>query len=280
MKRAGGFRYLGFTKYVKILKSVLLNTIENALFVGKVLHNLNKVDSTNAYALKLLSNSRPAEGTVINTNNQTSGRGQGRNKWISESNSNITLSIVFYPHFLAPKQQFFLNMALSLGVRDLVSIYTDESVKVKWSNDIYVGDRKIGGILIQNHLSNAQITSSVFGLGLNINQVEFPSDLPNPTSLAHLSGKLLDLEKVKLDLFRSVEKRYLQLKAGDLKKLKADYQSNLYRFMEDHLYQRMDNEEIISGRIIGIDPSGKLILNHLNGEEAFSIQEIKFLKSN
>ena len=253
-----------------------MNTIENPLFVGKVHLHFPDLDSTNRYALDLISKSNPSEGTVISTHNQLQGRGQIGSKWESLPEKNLSLSIILYPHFLPPKQQFSLNQAISLGVYDFFSRYIRKGLKIKWSNDLYVENRKIGGILIQNSLRAYKITSSVVGLGVNINQSVFSDKLPNPSSLYLETKKEYLLEDLLVPLCGCIEKRYLQLKFGKKELLQKDYLQALYRYMEEALFQKPEGS-VFSGKITGLDPSGKLKIEHQKGEEVFGIKEIKFI---
>ncbi len=261
---------------IKTSKYLRLNTIENPLFVGKVHLHFPELDSTNRYALDLISKSNPSEGTVISTDNQAQGRGQIGSIWESTPEKNLTLSIILYPHFLLPRQQFYLNQAISLGVYDFFARFIPDGLKIKWSNDLYVKDRKIAGILIQNSISSHKIKASVVGLGLNVNQRIFGDNLPNPTSLSLETQKDYLLKDLLLTLFSCIEKRYLQLKKGSKDLLDKDYLQKLYRYQEKASYQRPDGS-IFYGEIIGLDPNGKLKIVHEQGQEVFGIKEIKFL---
>lgn len=190
---------------------------------------------------------------------------------------NLTLSLILYPHFLAPRQQFLLNQAIALGLFDFLGLFLPKGLKIKWSNDLYVEKRKISGMLLQNSLSSHKILSSVVGLGININQKAFGASLPNPTSLALETGQHYpDLHPLLSQLCQCLEKRYLQLKSGDLASIHQDYLQNLYQFQQKAQYQRPDGS-IFSGTITGLDPSGKLIVAHDGASEAFALKEIIFL---
>lgn len=254
-----------------------MSTNNNTLFVGKVLLHLKELDSTNAYALNLLSKNKPSEGTVISAWNQTCGRGQIGSNWESEAGKNITMSLILYPNFLPIKQQFLLNQAISLSVFDFVSRFVSAEVKIKWPNDVFVNNKKIAGILIQNSLSSNIFQSSVIGLGININQTIFKSDAPNPTSVKLETDNENNLEDLMELLCADLEKRYLQLRSGNISLIQQSYLNNLYRFQEDAIYQRMDNQEIFSGKIVGTDETGKLLVDHNKGQSAFSMKTIKFL---
>lgn len=190
---------------------------------------------------------------------------------------NLTLSLILYPNFLIPRQQFSLNQAIALGLFDFMSLHLSQDLKIKWSNDLYVAKRKISGMLLQNSLSSHKIISSVVGLGININQKHFSTAIPNPTSLALETGlEYLDLSQLLSQLCQCLEKRYLQLKSGDFATLHQHYLQNLYQFQQTARYQRPDGA-IFAGTITGLDPSGKLMIQHAKGCEAFGLKEISFL---
>ena len=254
-----------------------MNTIENPLFVGKVHLHFPELDSTNRYALDLISKSNPSEGTVISTDKQAQGRGQIGSIWESTPEKNLTLSIILYPNFLLPREQFYLNQAISLGVYDFFARFITDGLKIKWSNDLYVKDRKIAGILIQNSISSHKIKASVVGLGLNINQCIFSDHLPNPSSLSLETNKGYLLKDLFLPLCSCMEKRYLQLKKGEKGLLHKDYLQKLYRYKEEARYQRPDGS-MFYGKITGLDPTGKLKIVQEQGEEVFGIKEIKFVQ--
>ncbi len=254
-----------------------MNNNSNTLFIGKVLLHLEELDSTNAYALNLLSKNKPSEGTVISAWKQTKGRGQIGSEWESEAGKNITLSVILYPTFLLINQQFLLNQTISLSIFDFISRFVNTEVKIKWPNDILVRDKKIAGILIQNTLSANIFHTSIIGIGINTNQTIFKSDAPNPTSVKLETNQENDLNKFIALLCENIEKRYLQLRSRNESIIQKDYLSNLYRFQEDAIYQRIDNEDVFSGKIVGIDESGKLLIDHKKGQSAFSMKEVKFL---
>ncbi|MEO1628840.1 MAG: biotin--[acetyl-CoA-carboxylase] ligase, partial [Bacteroidota bacterium] len=146
-----------------------------------------------------------------------------------------------------------------------------------WPNDIYVGDQKLGGILIQNSILPTAINSSVVGIGINVNQVDFPPSLPNPCSLATLTRKDKNVRKLTARLCQHLERRYLQLKAGKHRQMQEEYLLCLYKFMEETLFQTADGR-LISGRITGVTESGKLSIHHTNGAEHFGLKEIQLIQ--
>jgi BirA family biotin operon repressor/biotin-[acetyl-CoA-carboxylase] ligase len=248
----------------------------STLFVGKELHGFFSLPSTNTYATKLLSKSNPAEGTVILTYNQTAGRGQIGSKWESAPDKNVSMSVILYPKFLAAREQFNLNAVVSLAIFDAVSLYVKD-VKVKWPNDIYIGKKKVAGVLIQNTLIGKNIQSSVVGIGLNVNQTEFTSDAPNPTSLKLETEGDIDLTKIVQEIAMALEKRYLQLRSGKAKDIRREYIMHLYRFGKPFAFQR-ENDSYFTGIITGISSLGKLVIDTETGEEEFALKEVRFCR--
>lgn len=248
----------------------------NTLFVGKVLHEFESLPSTNIFATQLLAEKQVVEGTVVLTHDQYAGKGQATNKWESAPHKNLTFSVILLPKFLLARKQFLLNQVVSLSVFDTLKEYTTEGLSIKWPNDIYVFDKKITGILIQNNLRGSTLQSSIIGVGINVNQKQFVSDAPNPTSIALEMGANLDLDKVLSKFCQHLEKNYLQLKAGKTKQIQQQYLDSLFRFGEMHTYRRTDGT-IFKGEIKGVTDIGKLIMKTVNGMEEFAFKEVKYI---
>lgn len=253
-----------------------MHTIENTLFMGRHLEHLEITDSTNQYAIKLLSKSKPPEGTVITAYEQSMGRGQIGSSWESEPGKNLTFSVILYPNFLAVSQQFALTQCFALAVVEALDFFISDSLSLKWPNDIYVGNKKLGGMLLQSSINQTQLLHAIIGIGININQELFLSGAPNPISLKQILGKEVPLNNLMTTLCSAMEKRYLQLRAGQLESIKKDYLSRLYYFMEDRLYERPDGS-FFEGRIVDVLPDGKLLVIHDKGEETFGMKELGFI---
>lgn len=249
----------------------------NTLFLGKVLLQLTDLPSTNEYAAELLSKNKPMEGTVISAHRQYAGRGQIGSSWESTPGENLTVSIILYPVFLAAMQQFQLNQAIALGVRDLlIACAPQATVQVKWPNDLYIGSRKAGGILIQNAIQKNAIQSSIVGIGLNINQATFSERVPNATSLFLETGNVFDLPSLLLELCYFLEVRYLSLKQGSGEALAQEYLQHLYRFGQLSFFQRASGS-VFQGKICGVSELGKLLVAQDGIIEEFGLKEISFL---
>ena len=244
------------------------------LFLGQNLIELKAVDSTNNYLAQLASMQVMPEGTVVSCFEQTQGKGQRGNQWFSSPGQNLTISALLYPHFLGPDEQFYLSKAVSLALCEYLTDFLPERPQIKWPNDIYCGDEKIAGILIENALKGNQIANAVVGIGLNVNQTVFPANL-RATSLKLASGMVFDLKACLTNLCTYIEARYLQLKSKNFDRIDRDYLARLYRFREWHSFQV--ETEIFLAQIIDVDQLGKLVLTNKSGETmAYDIKEVVF----
>jgi BirA family biotin operon repressor/biotin-[acetyl-CoA-carboxylase] ligase len=223
----------------------------------------------------LSSEKKLPEGTVVITAFQKAGKGQSGAQWNSEPGKNLLMSVLLFPHELPVKKIFMLNKVVALAVRDLISEFVPE-VKIKWPNDIYVADKKICGMLIENSLRGNQIQYSIAGIGLNINQGVFPTEILNPTSLKIITGKIFSVDEIFSPLCSHLESRYLQLKAGQEEKLNRDYISSLYRFGEKCFYE--DAHGKFSAQIENVDEDGRLCLLKEDGcKTKYAMKEVRFL---
>lgn len=245
--------------------------------IGSELIRLAEVGSTNTYAQQLLLREKPKDGTIILTERQVQGRGMDTNQWESEPGKNLTFTIILYPAFMTADRQFVLNQSIVLGIVDFIrSLGIPEPVRVKWPNDIYLADRKVGGILIQHSILGQHLHQSIIGIGLNINQEHFLSDAPNPVSLKQISGMTYDLSDTLNALCTSLDTRYMQLNDHDWGALSSDYLNNLYRLGEWHAYNVKGTE--LTGMIIGINEPGQLKLQSSDGKVyVCDIKEVKYL---
>lgn len=242
----------------------------NTLFVGKNLVFVPDCHSTNSLAMDLGQRASAAEGTVVITDNQYSGRGQRGNLWISEPGKNLTFSVLLKPN-VRPDQQFVLTQVVALAVADYITTKTT-AVKIKWPNDILVNDRKICGILIESSLSGAQVQFVIAGIGLNMNQTVFQN--PRATSLKLETGKEFNLNTELDELLQMLEVRYLQLREGNAAKLHQDYLQRLYRLGEQHEFNAL--QEFVTGSIESVDEQGRLKVSIAGTTKSFNLKEISF----
>jgi BirA family biotin operon repressor/biotin-[acetyl-CoA-carboxylase] ligase len=236
---------------------------------------LSAVGSTNNYARGQVVPFEAVEGTVVLAREHLSGRGTGSNTWESEPGKNLTFSIHLKPIFLDPARQFWLSMAGSLGVADFIAIYT-KNVSVKWPNDIYAGNRKIAGILIENMIIGNKLSDSIVGIGININQELFSSGVPNPVSLKQLTGADYDLDYCFGEAVDLVLDRYEQLKQPSSVAIHSEYLAKLFRMNEWAEYK--SKGETFTGRITGISEYGALKVQTSDSElREFAFKEIEFI---
>ena len=246
-----------------------------AAYIGRPHIYFESIDSTNAYALQLISKNNPTEGTAISSGYQSAGRGQIGRIWEGADKMNIYTSIILRPQFIAANDQFCLNQAISLAVSAVIEELLGRVVKVKWPNDIFVGDKKISGILIQNILGKKMLATSVVGIGININQEEFPVNIPHATSMYKESQRTFDLEEVRTLLFSYIEYWYEKLKQGNIQEIHQLYHENIYRMNEISAFVIDGNYQ--SGVIKGVDRLGKLRVEYNGKERSFRFNELQMI---
>lgn len=216
------------------------------------------------------------EGDIILAQCQTAGRGQRGHTWESREGENLTFSLLLEPLFLSPSEQFLISECVALGVCDALLHYGIEA-QIKWTNDIYIGDRKLAGILIEHKLQGSALARTVAGIGLNVNQKAFSDDLPNPISMAQATGREFDREEVLQTVATSLMARYEQLREGGAKELQADYHQRLYRLGQEHCYALPDGSRF-RGIIRGVEPTGALRIENERGELlSFLFKEVEFV---
>lgn len=217
---------------------------------------IEETSSTNSYVRENLPS--VGELNLVVARRQTAGRGQRGNRWESEPGKNLTFSYCLRPRLL-PSQHFRISEAAALAVTAALADYGIEA-KVKWPNDIYVGERKICGILIENSIMGAMVTRSIVGTGLNVNQMEFVSDAPNPVSMAQLTGRKYDLDEVAGRLAEKV-RDYMGRVGTDGDGLQKEYLEKMWRNDgEWHTFRDVATRQEFRGKVEGIDPGGLLKL--------------------
>lgn len=255
----------------------------------------NELASTSTYLKENLSGL--PQFAVVKADFQTAGRGQRGNGWESEADKNLLMSMLYFPpESLRPQNQFLISEAVALAVVETVDILLGEidapEVTVKWPNDIYVGDKKLCGILIEHSLKSADVIAhTVIGIGLNVNQREFHSNAPNPTSLIHYIQNELAVDDVLAVLINSL-KQTLSLLADNEADIARRYRQHLWRRVGFHPYiSRVassqpaptavtDNDSLTDGsrfdaEIVDVAPDGPLILRLRSGEKrSFNFKEV------
>lgn len=244
------------------------------MIIGSEMVFCKNAGSTNSYASGLIRTGHVSEGTVVHTNFQSAGRGQKGNRWESEDGKNLLFSVILYPTMVGPADQFIISIFISLGICDFLKTLLP-GCRVKWPNDIYYGDDKIAGILIENSITGDEIVNSIAGIGLNINQEEFPEDIPNPVSLKMLTGEEHDTRLCLQKLTASLDRRYKQVISGEWDELRKEYILSLYRLNQWSRFKSADG--IFEGRIISVTETGCLQIEKKPGNKMeFAFKEIEF----
>jgi BirA family biotin operon repressor/biotin-[acetyl-CoA-carboxylase] ligase len=243
------------------------------LFTRDKIFTFKEIDSTNKYAATLPLDS--AEGTVVISEFQTQGRGQGVNFWESEAGKNLTFSIILKPSFLQAFDQFYISKIISLSIADFLSKYAGD-ISIKWPNDIYAGDRKISGILIENSISGISLMQCIAGIGVNINQERFTSSAPNPVSLKQITGNEYNINEMLLVLLEFIDGYYKILRTEDFNTLDGKYLKYLYRYKK--MSDFMAKGKKFRGTIIGVETTGELIILDENGvQRKFMHKEVEYV---
>ncbi|MCC8145897.1 MAG: biotin--[acetyl-CoA-carboxylase] ligase [Bacteroidales bacterium] len=240
--------------------------------------NIIKIDSTsstNIYLKELSQKQEVEELTVVQAYSQTAGRGQSGTSWEAEPGKNITCSILFYPSFLPLKKHFLLSEVIALGVKEVLEEFV-QPVCVKWPNDVYINDKKITGILIENELIGQEILKSIVGIGVNINQEIFTSNAQNPVSLKQLTGIETDLDLFLKRMMKRISYWYDLLKKGSYSFISRSYNDTLYR--KSGFYRYQDRNGQFMAEILEVKDSGLFFLRTDKGEErSYSFKEISFI---
>lgn len=254
--------------------------------------HLEEVKSTNSWMLDGLSKGESFEDeTVVYTLKQTAGRGQVGNVWESEPGKNIAFSMLLCPEFLPIRQQFVISELCSLGVVEALDKIVAENgvsatdkkesrLSIKWPNDIYAGDLKLGGILIENRLMGSKLSNCVLGVGLNVNQEQWIGNAPNPVSLRLLGIKTNPAEVLDR-VVASISQLYQQLKENPevgAELLHQRFMNRLYRGVGFYPYFDPEKNESFEAEIVGVEPHGPLILRLQSGEERrYWFKEVRFV---
>ena len=240
--------------------------------------HLNSVDSTNNFAANLIKAKKVENGTIILTDCQTEGRGQRGRVWQSDANLNLLCSIVVYPELTADKA-FYLSMITALALSEAIDdMVNDENTWIKWPNDVLIGNKKVAGILIENQLQGDKINSSIIGVGVNINQIDFGDEL-RATSIKKAYNVELDIREFLDYFYDEFETEYRRLMSSDdeylAQYLVTDYVESLYG--RDSVLEFKDSSGSFQGRIQGVDEIGRLRI--LVGEDirTYQMGEIQFI---
>ena len=201
---------------------------------------------------------------------QTAGRGCGTNTWESERGKNLLFSMLIHPTDISANEQFRITEIVSVALCQTLQAYINNKVEIKWPNDIYVGDKKICGILIENRLQGNTIKESIIGIGLNVNQTVFKSDAPNPVSIRQLTGRETDLKELLQAFLHAFDVTY------NCKTTCFAYREMLYRRQKYATYATKTS--CFTAKLMDVLPDGRLLLVDKDGQEQlYAFKEVAFI---
>lgn len=240
--------------------------MDNSFFV-------KQTNSTNDLLKSLLSEEKLSEGFLVYTDFQSTGKGQAGNRWESEKGKNLLFSLLLYPTHIRIEEHFILPQIISLAIKKVLDSYTND-VTIKWPNDIYWKDKKIGGILIENSIQGRSLKSSIIGIGLNLNQKEFSKNIPNPISLFQTTHQTINRE----DLLREIRDEIICLynNTSNYNKIQQAYFDALFR--KNGLHKYKSDEGVFIATIKSVQTNGMIELETRNGKtKQFYFKEVEFL---
>ena len=214
------------------------------------------------------------EFTVLACHEQFNGRGQGENSWESEGNKNLTFSVLLFPNFLKASQSFYLNMAICLGVSSCLSSKTNLKIDIKWPNDLFINEKKVGGILMENSIRAENMNASIVGIGINVNQTNFTNKL-NATSLINETKEDFELDSLIKEIVFCINLYYIKLKKGDFNFISSEFKSRLLGIDEERNF--LEKDEKFVGKIKGVDEFGRLLVEKEGEVLTFQHKTIKYL---
>ena len=240
--------------------------------IGQFKVHLSLVDSTNNYAANLLKSGKAKSGTVILADEQTNGRGQRGETWQSEPGMNLQFSIIWIPENLSISNQKYLNFAVSLGLIRFLEKKGIEA-KIKWPNDILVKNKKICGVLIENQIQGIRIASSIIGIGLNVNQVNFEkfsaTSVRNELNQNHPTQEVLD------GLIFILNTEFKAVTAANLDFIEKQYYERLLGYKSQQKF--CDDQGEFTGEILGVDANGNLQVFKNGIIRSYGIKELRFI---
>ena len=235
---------------------------------------LESVDSTNNYAMAMVQNGTANSGDAVFAWEQRAGRGRRGRPWKSRKGENVLFTLVIQAQWLRVQRQFQLSMAVALACHDLFSGHTKENIKIKWPNDIFINDRKAGGILIENVIRGNLWQWAVIGIGLNINQENFETDAVKAISLKQVTGQHYDVIVLVRELHEIVLKRLRDLRSGKSGKLLSEYNQNL--FSRNTTVKLKKGNILFETEIRSVSASGDLITKDVI-ERNFAFDEVQWM---
>jgi BirA family biotin operon repressor/biotin-[acetyl-CoA-carboxylase] ligase len=243
--------------------------------IGENIIELDSTNSTNNYLSKLINETDIPNGTVILAHNQTKGRGQRGSTWLTENNKNISCSYYIQFNKLTIQNVFLISMAVANAIHKCICKHII-GCKIKWPNDILIENRKICGVLIENTIAGKSISQSIIGIGINVNQIDFPKHI-NATSFALELNEGLDKKTVFNELSDLLKEEINLLNNGFINPIKNYYLNNLIGYKSEKKYRDLTNNNPINGQILTVENNGLLVIQANSSTIKYNFKEIEFI---
>lgn len=240
------------------------------------LNYFDTLDSTNNYAMSLVDDGMAQHGLVVWTKHQISGKGQRSKVWIDDEN-NLKFSLIVKPT-IQPDHIFQLSMLVALTITQYLQriLPNNAKVKIKWPNDIYINDKKTAGILIENTFRGNHWNFAVIGIGLNVNQTEFPPELNNATSLKMESHQQFDLLEIITDLRSGILNELLHINSKDQKEILNSYNEHLFKKDDCVHFKNLKTGKVFEAFVTEVTATGTLMLLTPTGVEEYEFGSLEW----
>jgi BirA family biotin operon repressor/biotin-[acetyl-CoA-carboxylase] ligase len=237
---------------------------------------LNAIDSTNNYLKDLCKNTTVIDGTLVVANKQTQGRGQMGAKWQSIQGQSLTFSVFKRFHGLHIKHQPSIAFAVSIAIKNTLEKLQIPQISIKWPNDIMSYSKKLCGVLIENQVEGSSIVSSIIGIGLNVNETEFP-ELPQASSMRLSTGAVFNHDEIIELMGNEIQKQMEYLQGENQLALKSTYEASLFRRDMVSTFEDAEGNKF-NGIISGVAASGELLVQKENESvQSYELKQIKLL---
>ena len=247
--------------------------------LGSPFIELQSIDSTNNYALSRIRERMAEHGTAFFAHEQTAGKGQMGRQWISQKGTAIALTVVLRPGPLPLSRQFQLSACIAVAVMKFLTRHAGNDIRIKWPNDLYWQDKKLGGILIENIVSSGPASVgwdwAAVGIGLNINQTSFPPGLPNPVSLKQITGTDFDTVQLAKELCVDLDGWFSKLREERFDEIYKLYNECIYKL--GSIVRLKKNNAVFQTKIEGVSETGELVTNNGVLEERFTFGEVAWM---
>jgi len=244
----------------------------NTRIIGKEFHHFKSIDSTNSYAKKIMEK-KPREGTVIVSEIQICGRGRKSRPWTSSKNG-LWFSVILFPH-ISPQKSIYVTMTASIAIVEAIQKICDIDAEVKWPNDILINGKKVCGILTEIDAEIDQINYSIIGIGMNVNNIVTDELKDKAISLQMIKNTRIDRKALLCSILEHFDALYIRLKEMGLDEIKKKWIASSKMIGKNIIVH--GEKEKISGKVMGIDDQGCLLLKDHEGMKQIVTGDIEYI---